>query len=91
MTSKVCSVPGCPVISDKPMCPAHRRAAEQARGTRKDRGYDAAHIREGNAWRGAGGMGRLPGAGPKTTAQFSQNAPLSALCPQSILPVLGDG
>lgn len=59
MTSRVCSVPGCPVISDKPRCPAHRRAAEQARGTRKDRGYDAAHIREGNAWRAKVRAGEL--------------------------------
>jgi hypothetical protein len=51
MAMRVCIEPGCPTITGKRRCPAHRRAAEQARGTRAQRGYGAAHIREANAWR----------------------------------------
>lgn len=47
---KVCNQPGCPTFSDQPRCPAHRRAHEQARGTRQQRGYDANHDRERRYW-----------------------------------------
>jgi hypothetical protein len=59
MTHRVCLVAGCPTVTDKPRCPEHRRAAERARGTRAERGYDAAHIREGNAWRAKVRTGEL--------------------------------
>lgn len=42
---KVCSTPGCPNIQREPKCADCRRQAEQARGTRQARGYDAAHER----------------------------------------------
>lgn len=47
---RVCAEPGCPELSDKPRCPAHRRQAEQARGTRQQRGYDRRHERHRAAW-----------------------------------------
>jgi hypothetical protein len=40
----VCSAPKCPVLLDSAgKCIAHRRQAEQARGTTTERGYGAAH------------------------------------------------
>lgn len=42
---KVCLEVGCPTLSDKARCPAHRREREKARGSRQDRGYDNAHDR----------------------------------------------
>lgn len=50
MALRVCSTPGCPTLTDKPRCLTHRREAEQARGTRAERGYDAAHIRARAEW-----------------------------------------
>lgn len=50
MAMRVCNVHGCPTISDKPRCPAHTKAADQARGTPTQRGYVAEHrkrFREG--------------------------------------------
>ena len=32
-------------------CPEHERSRDKARGTRRERGYDAAHDREGKRWR----------------------------------------
>lgn len=40
---RVCPEPGCPVLVDKGRCPDHRRAAEQARGSKADRGYGPEH------------------------------------------------
>lgn len=40
MTIRVCSVPGCPELTDRARCPTHRRAAELQRGRPADRGYD---------------------------------------------------
>lgn len=37
---KPCSVAGCPVLVQTGRCPEHRRAADRARGTSKERGYD---------------------------------------------------
>lgn len=39
---KVCSVPGCPNLQPEARCLEHRRAYERGRGTRQQRGYDAA-------------------------------------------------
>lgn len=50
MAGRVCNVHGCPTISDKPRCPAHAKAADQARGTATQRGYGVEHrkrFREG--------------------------------------------
>lgn len=41
MTLRVCSVSGCPELQRETKCPTHRREAEQRRGSRQARGYDA--------------------------------------------------
>lgn len=43
MSLRVCGVPGCGALSDKPKCREHRQQAEQQRGSRQARGYDAEH------------------------------------------------
>jgi 5-methylcytosine-specific restriction protein A len=40
---RVCSQPGCPALTDSGRCEDHRRAAEQVRGSARDRGYGRAH------------------------------------------------
>jgi hypothetical protein len=47
---RVCATPGCPELTDKPRCLEHRRSREKARGTRQQRGYNAAHDRERGRW-----------------------------------------
>lgn len=42
---KVCLEPGCPTLTKRSRCPEHERAKDKARGTRQQRGYDAAHDR----------------------------------------------
>ena len=42
---RVCSVPGCPVLTNSGRCDQHRREADQARGSRQQRGYDRDHER----------------------------------------------
>lgn len=37
---KVCSHAGCPTLVATGACPEHTRAADRARGTRQQRGYD---------------------------------------------------
>jgi 5-methylcytosine-specific restriction protein A len=39
---RVCNVPGCPELYDgnQGRCPTHRRQADRARGTARDRGYN---------------------------------------------------
>ncbi|WP_263165419.1 holin [Streptomyces sp. SCSIO ZS0520] len=39
----VCSVPGCPQLTPSGRCPTHRAAAEQQRGTARQRGYGREH------------------------------------------------
>jgi 5-methylcytosine-specific restriction protein A len=39
----VCSVPGCPTLTDTGRCPEHRAEAERARGTARQRGYGRQH------------------------------------------------
>lgn len=39
----VCSVPGCPELTDGGRCATHQAEAERARGTARQRGYGAAH------------------------------------------------
>jgi 5-methylcytosine-specific restriction protein A len=39
----VCSVPGCPQLTDAGRCAQHRAEAEQRRGTARQRGYGGAH------------------------------------------------
>lgn len=50
MAKRVCSQPGCPVLVEQGArggrCATHERARDQARGTRQQRGYDAAYDRE---------------------------------------------
>lgn len=43
---KVCSEPGCPVLSENQRCDQHTRERQRARGTSHDRGYGIAHQRE---------------------------------------------
>lgn len=50
MTKRVCLEPGCPTLTDTGRCTTHRRAADQARGTRTERGYGPDHIRLRQAW-----------------------------------------
>lgn len=38
---KVCAEGGCPVLTTNARCPAHTRERDKARGTRRQRGYDA--------------------------------------------------
>lgn len=41
----VCSVPGCPTLTDAGRCAEHQREAEQRRGTARQRGYGTQHER----------------------------------------------
>lgn len=43
MAKRVCAEAGCPTLTDRTRCPDHERARDRARGTRQQRGYDAAH------------------------------------------------
>lgn len=45
MSLRPCLEPGCPTLSESPRCPTHTREKDQARGTRQERGYDAAYDR----------------------------------------------
>lgn len=56
---KVCI--DCPAIGDWPRgrCPTHERARDKARGTRRQRGYDATHDRESARWRAKVRAGEL--------------------------------
>jgi hypothetical protein len=40
---RVCAEPGCPTLTDRTRCTEHTRARDKARGTRQERGYDAAY------------------------------------------------
>ena len=42
----VCRIPGCPTLTPTGLCPHHTREADQKRGSRQARGYDATHTRE---------------------------------------------
>lgn len=46
---KVCAEHGCPVLTDTTRCPPHTRERDRARGTRQQRGYDAAYDIRRNA------------------------------------------
>lgn len=51
MAWRVCSTPGCPEVHQgSGKCPACRREADAARGTRAERGYGRDHIRERRTW-----------------------------------------
>ena len=50
MSLKVCAEPGCPTLTDRTRCTACTRARDKARGTRQERGYDAAYDREKRAY-----------------------------------------
>lgn len=41
--SRVCPVPGCPQLTQGGRCTEHTREADQARGSRQQRGYGTAH------------------------------------------------
>lgn len=56
---RVCSEPGCPSMQTEYKCLAHRRIAEQARGTTAQRGYGATHQHMREAWRPAVQAGRV--------------------------------
>lgn len=43
MSLRVCAESGCPTLSTTTRCKLHTRAKDKARGTRQQRGYDAAH------------------------------------------------
>lgn len=70
---KVCSEPGCPTLTKATRCTQHTRAKDRARGTRQQRGYDAAHEAERARWTPLVATGNvkcwrcgeyIPGAGP---------------------------
>lgn len=42
---KVCLEPGCPTLTKATRCAKHTRTKDRERGTRQQRGYDAAHNR----------------------------------------------
>lgn len=46
---RVCSTPNCPELTTGGPCATHRRQADQARGSRQQRGYDRAHERRRDA------------------------------------------
>lgn len=48
---KTCAEPSCPELVDQGRCDDHRREADARRGTRQQRGYDAAHMRERARWK----------------------------------------
>jgi hypothetical protein len=48
---RVCAEPGCPELQPTPRCTQHTRDADRARGTRQQRGYDAAHDRLRAQWK----------------------------------------
>jgi len=51
MSLRVCSQPGCATLIDTSgYCPSHARERDTARGSRQDRGYDAAHDAERARW-----------------------------------------
>ena len=43
MAKRVCPTPGCPELVTSGRCTKCRRDVDQARGTRQERGYDAAY------------------------------------------------
>ena len=43
--ARVCSVPGCPNLTTAGRCEQHVKAADRARGTARQRGYDKGHER----------------------------------------------
>lgn len=47
----VCAQPDCPELTTARHCAAHARTAEQARGTRRQRGYDRVHDRLRRQWK----------------------------------------
>jgi hypothetical protein len=47
---KVCAESGCPELTDQTRCVAHARTQDKRRGTRQQRGYDAAHDRSRAKW-----------------------------------------
>lgn len=50
MSLRVCSVPGCPTLTAAGRCQPHERQADQARGTRQQRGYTNQHDRLRKHW-----------------------------------------
>jgi hypothetical protein len=48
---KVCAQPGCPTLVDGGNCRPHERAADRARGSRRERGYDAEHDALRRRWK----------------------------------------
>lgn len=46
MALTVCRVPGCPTLTRSGLCPTHTRQVDRKRGSRQQRGYDAAHDRK---------------------------------------------
>lgn len=53
MSMRVCTVSGCPTIFDATegtRCSGHRKQTDRARGSRKQRGYDANHDRLRRQW-----------------------------------------
>lgn len=48
---RVCSQPGCPALGPNRRCDEHARQAEQRRGSRQARGYDAQHDSLRRRWK----------------------------------------
>ena len=59
MALKVCAELGCPELVDGTRCPAHTRTNDRRRGTRQERGYDAAHVRLRASWARKVASGRV--------------------------------
>lgn len=50
MALRVCAEGGCPELVEAGRCTTHERAKDKRRGTRQERGYDAAHVRLRASW-----------------------------------------
>lgn len=60
MSARVCSEAGCGRLVEKQgPCPEHAREREQARGTRQERGYGAAHDALRRRWAPKVALGRV--------------------------------
>lgn len=50
MIKRPCIEDGCPILTTRTRCTDHERHRDQQRGTRQDRGYDAAHDQHRRNW-----------------------------------------
>ena len=56
---RVCAEPDCPELVTRGRCTTHTREQDRQRGTRQQRGYDAAHDRLRRTWEPRVDLGRV--------------------------------